>query len=160
MSGSMRGTPLPSQIQHVRPGAAIPVRKLQLSISAVAGLRRPAAELAEKAITAHDSKGATQMLERSFEATEMQQLVDVVASPIPQQKQSAGKREIILVIEGETLHSTPGQTAIVTSGLLMTGALFAQGVCHVHDAPSAAAAVAAFSSAYLFAGAKDLQLVC
>ena len=94
------------------------------------------------------------MLERSFEASAVAaQAADVVVTTNPRQS-SAGKREIILVIDGETLHSTPEQTAIVSSGLFMTGALFAQGASHVHDAPSAAAAVAAFGTAYLFAGAS------
>lgn len=129
-----------------------PARKLQLSVSAVhSGLRRPAEKAAETALSASDLTGAAQMLERSYEASPVApQAADVVVSPRP--RQSAGKREIILVIEGETLHSTPQQTAIVSSGLFMTGALFAQGASHVHDAPSAAAAVAAFGSAYLFAG--------
>lgn len=124
-------------------------------MSAVSGVQRPAAKLVKDPVIASKFTGAAQMLERSFEATAVQPLAsDVVESTqSTQQRQPAGKREIILVIDGETLHSTPEQTAIVASGLLMTGALFAQAACHVHDAPSAAAAVAAFGSAYLFAGA-------
>ena len=82
------------------------------------------------------------------------------ALPALKANQTAGKREIILVLDGETLHSTWKQKAVVAGGLTIMGALFTVGAFQIHDTPSAAAAVAAIGTAYLFAGMKYVHICC
>lgn len=57
----------------------------------------------------------------------------------------------IILLDGDCLESTNEHRAIVGAGLALMGGLLAVGAVQVHDAPSAAAAVAAAASGYLVA---------
>lgn len=149
------GSVLPRRNHSTCSGAVRPLRRLHLSVTAVAGFQRNQPIAAEPLQPASALDGAAQMLERSFEASTG--TIEAAAAPsatlpAPNAGQTAGKREIILVLEGETLHSTWKQKAVVGGGLTIMGALFTVGAVQVHDTPSAAAAVAAVGTAYLFAG--------
>ena len=98
-------------------------------------------------------------LERSLDAStasvidrEPEPLTDSASAPAPAIMRDAQGREIILA-PGETLTSEWQHRAWVAAGFGVMGALFAAGAVRVHDAPSAAAAVAAVASAYIVAGA-------
>lgn len=162
LTGSLASSVLPRRTHSTCSAAKQPVRRLNLSVSAVAGFQRTQPTVAEPVQPASTLTGTAQMLERSFEASAG--TVEVAGAPsatlpAPRAGQTAGKREIILVLEGETLHSTFKQKVVVGGGLTIMGALFTVGAVQVHDTPSAAAAVAAIGSAYLFAGTKRYQIM-
>ena len=138
------------------PACQSPSRRAQVSVYAVASIRSPSRKVAEQPAPASDLASAAQMLERSLEASALAPRPTDAAEGEPLSASSsskpAGKREIILVMPGETLHSTWEHRAWVAGGLTILGALFAQGASQVHDAPSAAAAAVSVGTAYLFAG--------
>lgn len=106
-----------------------------------------------------------QHLEQSLEMpaarvapTQTAESISVAHSSSPSAARAVGRqkgRQIIL-LEGDGLESTAEHRAIVGAGLGLMGCLLAAGASQVHDAHSAAAAVAAAASGYLVAGAQPV----